>query len=98
MLGLLVSWVLVAKEKKCSGNRGVEKPRQESAGDCAKACRKEASMFRFSLNKFGSLLCDGQGCRCFCEKSALSTGECVMIQDTSYALYKYTVKGKYAYI
>ena len=96
MGNVLVPWTLVARKKKCLGT-SVEKVDQVTVDDCARACRKEASMFRFGLNKLGGALCNGLKCGCFCEHSGDFTEICTLIDDEDYAVYKYTTKGKKVY-
>ena len=85
-----LDWTKVADKKECGGaekGTGTKK----TLAECAKSCREISSMFIYGTNDFGDSICkinDNEYCPCFCEKSS-EDGECSMIENKSYNLYKY---------
>merc|ERR1719273_198384 len=46
-------------------------------------------MFIFGTNNFGKRRCNNDGCKCYCETSALEDGSCEVKNHKGYLLYKF---------
>ena len=73
----------------------MSKGRTKTLDECGKTCLGISAMFVYGTNDFGSSKCNTDGkedCLCYCETSA-DEGECQMVDNTGYKLYRY-VHGK----
>ena len=75
MLSLFSGWLLVAKNRECTGSE-TDMETLESIDDCSNKCKGNASMFIST------------GTHCICETSAIK-GECDQIDLNYWDLYKY---------
>ena len=88
----LSGWELVEDKTECGGEE-ISKGRQPSVKDCAIQCEGVASMFVLGTNDYGTIRCNDNGCKCFCETSANTDGSCDQVDHKGYRLYKYVGKG-----
>ena len=93
----MVGWSLVAENKECDGSEVIKGWAVQSIEACSSLCKGVASMFIFGDGFYdlgcGRNLedrCEGDGCKCYCEKSATAQGACNIIDHDGYCLYKYT--------
>ena len=86
--GEVPKYSLVAEKKECGGSEAY-KGRIHNVEACASICNGVASMFIFGTNKFGKKRCNGKGCKCSCETSALEDGSCKVKNHKGYQLYKF---------
>ena len=96
---------MVAYKKECAGNE-VDMGRFLHIEECARACWKLSSMFKFGTNDYNSEKCDVvdtsyettmveavRQCSCKCETAATSDGQCDIKVDDGYRLFRFK-KGK----
>ena len=93
----LEEYELVAERKEC-GSVGTYARNLASVFDCARSCKRTASMFLFGTNDFNDSRCNGiygDGlCSCWCETLAPDHGTCDMITHNGYRLYKFVRPGR----
>ena len=83
-----VGWLLVGLKRECSGkSKGLGM--MSTIGECARECKKIASMFAYGTNDFGTERCYDQKCKCMCEPTASAGGTCNHKINNGYRLYRY---------
>ena len=86
----------MANGKECSGEEihvGDFKTTQE----CADRCARASTMFAFGINKCKKKywLMGHEVCPCYCETVSSFRGECTIVTNSGYNLYRFNVKGRY---
>ena len=84
-------WISIADKTECGGSE-ISKGTKKTLSDCAKTCQGLSSMFIYGTNDFGEDKCKTNGtedCPCYCETSYNKAGECKMVENNGYRLYKY---------
>ena len=68
--------------------------------ECAERCHGVSKLFIYGTNDFGLNQCKkkiwwrDRKCPCFCETSSTVRGECSMMHDSGYNLYRFNTLGK----
>ena len=89
----VVDWLLVAEKSKCQDDSEIDIETVSTLQECARVCKGISSMFAFGTNDFEGDKCTSDGCKCLCEVSALKHGECTLLENLGYRLYRYVAKG-----
>ena len=84
----LLVWSIFREKAECGGAEVYLDETFHSIDECAKACNGISSMFAFGTNDFGNDRCWSNGCACLCETAANDDGNCDVVGNTGYRLYK----------
>jgi len=91
-------FALVAHAKECGGKE-IDVGKFKTVDECAAQCAAESMMFAFGTNDFGENKCKKKyfwwgdiQCPCYCETESSARGECPIIRNDGYNLYRFSAQ------
>ena len=81
-------------KKECAGLIGeVGREWYETVNECAQSCYGKSSVFIFGREDYGAYAARCKGdplvCKCICETVANENGECLLVVQNSYDMFRY---------
>ena len=96
----VLEFALVAHAKECGGKE-IDVGKFKTVDECAAQCAAESMMFAFGTNDFGENKCKKRfiwwgdiQCPCYCETESSARGECPIIRNDGYNLYRFSAQGE----
>ena len=90
----------MAHGKACEGKK-TDVGKYQTVHECASQCKGKSMMFIFGTNHFGKNKCKKKyiwrghrTCPCYCETESSVRGECSIVQNKGYNLYRFSAQGE----